>query len=194
VYFPLDQPTGAAPFFWPQHLVVRTHGDPLALVPALRRAIWDVDTGQPVSSVRTMSTILDEERSGRRTQLTLVGAFAGLALLLASVGLYGVLSYEVTQRTPEIGVRMALGAGRGDVIRSVLGRALLLTAAGTALGLAGALALTRLLASALYGVEPFDPTTFATVPVVVVAVALMATAVPARRAAGVDPLRALRAE
>lgn len=89
---------------------------------------------------------------------------------------------------------MALGAGRGDVIRSVLGRALLLTAAGTALGLAGALALTRLLASALYGVEPFDPTTFATVPVVVVAVALMATAVPARRAAGVDPLRALRAE
>ena len=194
VYFPLDQPTGAAPFFWPQHLVVRTHGDPLALVPALRRAIWDVDAGQPVSGVRTMSAILDEERSDRRAQLTLVGAFAGLALLLASVGLYGVLSYEVTQRTPEIGVRMALGAGRGDMVRSVLGRALLLTAAGTALGLAGALALTRLLASALYGVEPFDPATFAAVPVVVVAVALMATVVPARRAAGVDPLRALRTD
>jgi putative ABC transport system permease protein len=194
VYFSLDQPTGATPFFWPQHLVVRAEGDARVLVPALRRAVSGVDPDQPVSHVRSMGEILDGELLNRNTQLTLVGAFAALALLLASVGLFGVLSYEVAQRTPEIGVRMALGARRADVIGSFLARGLLLVLVGIALGLAGAQALARALASLLFGVGPADPATFAAVSALVLVVALLATWVPARRAAGIDPVSALRTE
>ncbi|HET8645225.1 MAG TPA: FtsX-like permease family protein, partial [Vicinamibacteria bacterium] len=194
VYFSLDQPTGATPFFWPQHLVVRTQGDPRALAPALRQAVWSVDPEQPVSNVRPMTDVLDAELSGRGTQMTLVAAFAGLALLLAAVGLYGVLSYDVAQRTPEIGIRMALGAQRADVVRSVVRRGLLTAAAGTALGLAGALALARVLRSLLFGVGPTDPVTFAGVAALVLVVAVAATCVPAWRAATIDPVAALRAE
>jgi putative ABC transport system permease protein len=194
VYFSLDQPTGATPFFWPQHLVVRTQGDLRTVAPALRRAVRDVDPDQPVSGIRSMGEIFDTELSSRKTHLSLVGTFAALALLLASVGLYGVLSHDVAQRTPDIGVRMALGAQRADIVGSVLSRALRMAVTGIALGLIAALALTRVLASVLFGVGPTDAATFAAVPALLLTVAVLATYAPARRAASVDPATALRAE
>jgi ABC-type antimicrobial peptide transport system permease subunit len=139
-----------------------------------------------------MSQVVDGELANRRTQATLVGAFAVLALLLSSIGLYAVLSYDVSQRTPEIGVRMSLGATREQVVGRVVGRALLTAAAGIAFGLLAALALTQVLASLLFGVEPNDPVTFATVPALLLVVALLASYLPARRAVKVDPLTALR--
>jgi putative ABC transport system permease protein len=194
VYFSLDQSPGATPFFWPQHLVVRTLGDPLALAPAVRLAVGDVDPDQPVSNIRSMSQIVDAELLNRGTQTTLVGAFAALALLLSSVGLYAVLTYDVSQRTSEIGVRMALGARRAQVVASVVGHGLLAAAVGIALGLAVALALARVLTSLLFGVEPTDAATFAAVPTLLLVVALLASYLPARRAANLDPISALRTE
>jgi ABC-type antimicrobial peptide transport system permease subunit len=141
-----------------------------------------------------MSDVFDEELSSRNTQMTLVGTFAGLALLLASVGLYGVLSYSVAQRTAEIGVRVALGAQRSAVVRGVVRTALVLGAIGIALGLTGALGLTRLLESFLFGVSATDPATFGSVAALLLVVAALASYVPARRAASVDPMAALRAE
>ena len=193
-YFSLDQNTGATPFFWPQHLVVRTHRDPLALAPAVRLAVHSVDPDQPVSNIRSMSQIVDAELLNRSTHTTLVGAFAALALLLSSVGLYAVLSYDVSQRSSEIGVRMALGAGDMRVVAFVVGRALRAALVGIALGSAGALALTRMLAALLYGVKPMDPVTFVAVPILLLAVALLASYVPARRATGIKPISALRME
>ena len=192
LYFALDQTPVEAPFFWPQHLLVRTEGDPASFAPAIRRAVWEVDADQPVSNVRTMSDVFSEELAARNTQMTLVGTFAGLALLLASVGLYGVLSYTVAQRTAEIGVRVALGAQRSDVVRGVVRTALVLAALGIVLGLAGALGLTRVLESFLFGVTATDPITFAGVAVLLLAVSALASYVPARRAASVDPMAALR--
>jgi putative ABC transport system permease protein len=192
LFIPLDQT--AVPFMWPRQIVVRTSGDPLALAPAVRRAIWGVDSDQPVSSVRAMGDVLDAELSNRNTQLTLIGSFALLALVLAAVGLYGVLSYTVSQRTNEIGLRMALGAEPksvvGAIVRSALGTALL----GIGVGLLAAYALTRTIASFLYGVSPTDPTTAAAVAGALLGVAALAAFVPARRAASVNPMTALRAE
>ena len=181
-------------FFWPRHLLVRTNGDPLSLAAAIRNAVWDVDADQPVASVRSMREVLDAELTTRNTQLTLVGAFAALALLLASVGLYGVLSYTVAQRTAEIGLRMALGAQASAVVRAVIRSALVLAAVGIALGVAGAFGVTRFLGSFLFGVNPMDPVTLAAVAVLLVAVTIVASWVPARRAAGVNPVSALRSE
>jgi putative ABC transport system permease protein len=141
-----------------------------------------------------MSQIVGAERLNRGTQTTLVGAFGALALLLSSVGLYAVLSYDVSQRTSEIGVRMALGARRAQVVASVVGRGLLAAAVGIALGLAVALALARVLTSLLFGVEPTDAATFAAVPTLLLVVALLASYLPARRAANLDPISALRTE
>jgi putative ABC transport system permease protein len=173
---------------------VRTDGDPLALAPAVRRAIWAVDPDQPVSNVRAMSEVLDAELGARNTQLTLIGAFAVMALVLAAVGLYGTLSYTVSQSTNEIGLRMALGARQttvvGAVVRSALGTALV----GTGVGLVAALVLTRTTASFLYGVSPTDPATAAAVAAVLLLVAGLAALVPALRAASVNPMTALRAE
>jgi putative ABC transport system permease protein len=194
LYFAYAQVPVEAPFFWPQHLVVRTVGDPTSFAPAIRSAVWDVDPDQPVSNVRTMNDVFTEELVSRNTQMILVGTFAGLALLLASVGLYGVLSYTVAQRTAEIGVRVALGAQRADVIRGVVRTALVLGAVGIALGIAGALGLTRLLESFLFGVTATDPATFAGVAALLLLVSLVASYVPARRAAGIDPISALRVE
>ena len=192
LYMPLDQT--AIPFMWPRQLVLRTDGDPLALAPAVRRAIWDVDPNQPVSSLRAMSEVLDSELNNRDLQLTLIGSFAVLALVLAAVGLYGVLSYGVSQNTPEIGLRMALGAEQHTVIGSVVRAALSAAALGTVIGFIAALILTESIASLLYGVSPTDPTTVVAVTAVLLVVTALAAFVPARRAASVNPTIALRAE
>jgi putative ABC transport system permease protein len=194
MYFSMDQMVVNSPLLWPQHLVVRTKGDPLALSASVRRAVWDVDPDQPVSSIRSMDEIFDAELLNRNTQMTLFSAFAALALVLASVGLYGVLSYTVAQRTSEIGLRMALGAQRATVVGEVVRKGLLLVALGFMLGLAGAFALTRLLTSFLFGIQPTDPATVAAVSALLLFVAILASYIPARRAAGVDPVSALRAE
>jgi predicted permease len=181
-------------FFWPQYLLVRTLVDPLSLAAPVRAAIWDVDADQPIPSVRTMGDVFDVELANRNRQTTLVGAFAAVALLLASVGLYGVLSYTVAQRTAEIGLRMALGAQARNVVRDVLRSALGLAGIGAVLGIAGALVVSRLLSSFLFGVSPSDPFTLAGVALLLGAVTIGASYIPARRAASVDPMTALRSE
>jgi predicted lysophospholipase L1 biosynthesis ABC-type transport system permease subunit len=183
-----------SPFFWPGYLLVRTQTEPLALAAAVRRAIWEIDANQPVASTRTMQDVLDRDVESRNTQLALVGAFAALALLLASVGLYGVLSYTIAQRTAEIGLRMALGAQTGNVVAGVLRGALRLSGIGVALGVVGAFAVTRFLGSFLFGVSPMDPTTLGGVALVLVAVTIVASWLPALRAARVDPMAALRSD
>jgi putative ABC transport system permease protein len=179
---------------WPQQLVVRTSGNPLALGPAVRRAVWNIDPDQPVSSVRALREVLDAELAGRSTQLALIGVFAALALVLAAVGLYGTLSYTVSQSTNEIGLRMALGAAESTVVGSVVRSALTAALLGIGIGLAAAYALTRTIASFLYDVSPTDPATAAAVAGVFLVVAAFAAFVPARRAASVDPASTLRAD
>jgi putative ABC transport system permease protein len=192
MYFSFDQAPANVPFFWPENLLVRTQGDPMAVADAVRNAVWEADANQPVARIRSMGEIFDTELANRNTQLTLVGGFAVLALLLAAVGLYGVLSYNVAQRTSEIGLRVALGAEHGRVVRGVLRSAVLLALAGIAIGLVFAFGLTRWLASFLYGVSPTDPMTFAGVLTLLLLVTLLASYVPARRAARIDPMAALR--
>jgi ABC-type antimicrobial peptide transport system permease subunit len=182
------------PFLWPQYLVVRTAGDPRALAADVRNAVWSVDASQAVSNIRAMDDIFDTELQSRNTQLTLVGAFALLAFVMASIGLYGVLSYAVAQRVPEIGVRLALGAGRVTVVGETLREAVWLAGVGVALGLAAAFAATRVLAASLFGVTPVDAGTFAGTAFLLAIMALFASALPAARAASVDPVRVLRAE
>ncbi|HEX6999933.1 MAG TPA: ABC transporter permease [Gammaproteobacteria bacterium] len=194
LYFPLAQVPSMFPFLWPQHLLVRAEGDPMALAGAVRAAVWSVDPNQPVAAVRSMEQVFDAQLANRNLQMTLVSGFAALALVLASVGLYSVLSYTVALRTSEIGVRMALGAQRRNVIGAVLRSAAKLAACGVALGIAGAFGIARLLSSFLFGVSPTDALTFTAVPALLLGVALLAAYVPARRAARVDPLEALRAE
>ena len=195
VYTPLDQVgRGNLTFMWPQQLVVETSRDPLALGAAVRRVVWEVDPDQPVSSLRAMSEILDAEVANRSTQVTLIGVFALLAVLLAAVGLYGTLSYTVSQSTAEIGLRMALGAQESAVVGSVVRSALVMTVLGMGLGLVAAFALTRLFASFLYDVSPTDPVTAAAVAGVLLLVAALAAFFPAHRAASVDPAVMLRAE
>jgi putative ABC transport system permease protein len=192
-FIPIDQ-TGVMPFMWPRQMVVRTTGDPLALAPALRRAVWSIDPTQPVSSIRAMREVLDAELASRDMQLTLTGAFAALALLLAAVGLYGTLSYTVSQTTNEIGLRMALGAKQKTVVGTVVRSALVTTIVGVGIGLVAASVLTDVIASFLYGVSPTDPVTAAAVAGVLLLVAGLAALVPALRAASVNPMTALRAE
>jgi len=192
MYFPYWQAKGN--WMVLRDLAVRTSGDPSSLAGAVRQAVWSVDKDQPVSDVRTLDDLLDQEVAQRRVQAALLGAFAALALILACVGIYGVLSYLVTQRTREIGVRVALGASGFDVFRSVAGQGMTLAAIGTAAGLAGALALSRLLESLLFGVSAGDPLTYAGAIVVFGVVATLACYFPARRATRVDPMIALRYE
>jgi putative ABC transport system permease protein len=178
----------------PRDLTVRTTGDPLSLAASVRQAVWSVDRIQPVSNIRTMDDILSEEVAQRRIGMTLLVAFAALALLLASLGIYGVMSYAVTQRTQEIGIRMALGAGRPAVLLMVLADGLRLAGAGVALGLGVSFALTRLMTGLLFGVSASDPRTLVGVTLLLTAVALLACYLPARRATKVDPMIALRYE
>jgi putative ABC transport system permease protein len=175
-------------------LVVRTTGDPLRLAPATRAAVRELDKELPVSGVVALSENVSTSTRSRRFSVALLGSFALLALVLAAVGIYGVISYSVTRRTHEIGIRMALGAERGCIERMVVGRALMLGGAGVAIGVAGGLALTRLLRSMLYGVSATDPAVFAGASLLLLAVAALAGYVPARRAARTDPCVALRNE
>jgi len=182
------------PPFTDMTVVARASSNPRALASALRGELRACDKDSPLLGVRTMEQLMSDSVSGRRTNMLLLGTFAALAVVLAAVGIYGVVSYSVEQRTHEIGVRMALGARRSDVLWLVVGREMALTLLGVAIGTAGAFGLTRFLASLLYGVQSTDPATFVTVPVLMVGVALLACYLPARRATKVDPLVALRYE
>jgi predicted permease len=189
VYVPFAQvPTQLLGF------AIRTVGDPLSVAKAVQRAVWEVDKGQPMSFVETMDQLATETTVLQRASMILLGVFAGIALILASIGIYGVISYSASQRTHEIGIRIALGASSGDVLRLVIGEGVRLTVVGVAIGIAGAFGLTRFLASLLYGVSSADPATFVTVPLVLTAVAVAACYIPARRAMRVDPMVALRYE
>jgi len=179
---------------WTPYVVVRTASDPVALAAAVTDVIHKADSNLPVTHVMTMEGLLTDSISPRRFSATLVGVFAVLAVVLAAVGIYGVMSYTVSQRTQEIGVRMALGAQLTSVRRMILGQTLKLTLIGVALGLAGAFVVARFLTSLLFGVGVYDPLTFLGVAVLLVAVALAASYVPARRAMRVHPIVALRYE
>jgi predicted permease len=173
---------------------VRTNVDPMNLLPALKARIWEVNATQPIYAVSVMDEAIDASLKSRRFSLWLLCAFASLALALAMVGIYGVMSYATTQRTHEIGVRMALGAAANDIIRLVLRQGMQLTIIGVGIGLASSFVLTRLMSRLLYGVSATDPLTFAAAPLLLAGVALLACWIPARRAAMVDPMIALRRE
>jgi predicted permease len=193
MYLPYRQFT-THQWFQPRDLVIRVAGDPMNLVAAVRREVRAVDPNQTITNVATMEKLLGEEVGARRLGMILVTAFAGLALLLASLGIYGVLSYFVVQQTPEIGIRIALGARRRDILSLVLKKGMAWTFLGIALGSAAALALAWLMRSLLFGVSATDVGTFAAVALFLTAVALLACWIPARRAAQVDPMVALRCE
>ena len=176
------------------YLVARTERDPLSLAAAVRGEIRRLDPSLPISAVRPMEKVLFDSVARPRFVMVMVLLFAAVALLLAAVGTYGVLSYAVAQRTREIGVRMALGAQIGQVLRMILGQGALLAGIGLAFGVAGAIALRRILGSLLFGVTATDPLIFAAVAALLAAVSFVACFVPARRAAKVDPLVALRSE
>lgn len=173
-------------------LVVRTSGNPLDLARPVREVVRSLDPTLPLAAVRTMEDVVAASTATPRLTGRVLALFALLALTLAAIGIYGVLTYLVNERTHEIGIRMAVGAGRSQVLGLVLGRATALTAAGLALGLLAATGLTRLMAGVLYGVAPLDPVTFLAVPLLLAAVALGASSLPALRAARVDPIVALR--
>ena len=176
------------------YLVVRSDADPATLINLIKTQVWTVDNQIPVTRVQTMTEVMAASIAGQRFNMLLLGIFAGVALLLAAVGIYGVISYSVTQRTHEIGIRMALGAQAGDVLKMILGQGLLLASIGVVIGVVGAFALTRLMSSLLFGVTATDPMTFTIVSLLLIAVALAACYIPARRAMRVDPMVALRYE
>ncbi len=190
IYFPYQQ----WDYFSPGYIAVRTAGDPMSVANAVRKQVWAVDSDQPVTSVMPLETMLADYLEPRELQSSLIGAFAGFALLLAALGIYAVLAFSVTQRTQEIGLRVALGAQPRDILRGVLKQGLGLAGLGAAIGVAGALALSRLLASLLFGVSATDPLTPFAAVAALLAVAPAACFIPARRAMKVDPMVALRYE
>ena len=197
----LDYPAGSW-FYWPERqfpsifaaLVVRTAGNPMDLAAGVKAAVWSVDPNQSVASVRTMESVVADSVGRRRMQTVLLGVFAALALLMAMVGIYGVMAYSVSARGKEIGIRMALGADRASVRNLVLSEGMKWAATGAALGLGGALALAGVLSSLLYGVTARDPGTLAAATLLLAGVAMAASYLPARRASRVDPMRILRTE
>jgi len=189
VYLPVLQPVGL-----PTLLIVRAHGDQGALVAAIRREVKLLDKNLPVFGVKSMRARAAEVTSRTRFSALVLAIFALVALILSGIGVYGVIAYTVAGRTQEFGIRIALGAKSRDVFRLVFEQGILLTIMGLTIGLTGAYAATRLLASELYEVSPTDPTTFAVISVLLTGVALGACFVPARRATRVDPMVALRDE
>ncbi len=190
IYMPYDQHG----FFAPSYLAVHTASDPMALAKAVREQIWAVDKDQPVTGVMPLENMLDDYLAPRKLQSSLLGGFAGFALLLAALGIYAVLAFSVTQRTQEIGVRVALGAQQSDILREVLTQGLKLAGLGVVIGVVGALALSQVLATLLFGVSATDPWTLSGAVAVLLAVAAAACYIPARRAMRVDPMVALRYE
>jgi putative ABC transport system permease protein len=189
VYFPQAQAPDNSIY-----VLVRTAGDPIAIARAAQAEVWAVDRDQPVASVRTVDAILARSQANRRFTTLLLGLFSIVALTLAAIGIYGVMAHSTAQRTQEIGIRMALGARRGDVLRMVLGEALAIAGFGLGLGLAGAFALTRFMSGLLFQIGAHDPATFVALPLGLLLVAALATLVPAARAIRVDPAIALRNE
>ena len=175
-------------------LVVRSSTDPSNLGTAMKTEIQTIDKDLPLEETKTMQELLADSNSGRRFNMLLLSLFAGVALLLAIVGIYGVMSYTVAQRTKEIGIRVAVGAQAGDVFRMVIGHGMILALIGIVFGLVAAFGVTRLMASMLFGVEATDPTTFIGIALLLAAVAFIACYIPGRRATKVDPLVALRYE
>lgn len=173
-------------------LMVRTPGDPLSFANAIREQVLAVDQDQPVSDVRTMEAVFEATLGQRRLTMLLLGMFAGVALLLAAVGIYGVVAYSVAQRTQEVGIRRALGAQQGDILRLIFGQGLRMVLGGIVIGIAGAFMLTRVMKNLLFHVKASDPWTFAGIAVLFLLVALAASYIPARRAARIDPMEALR--
>jgi putative ABC transport system permease protein len=197
----LDEAVGPM-IYWPHFqfpelfntIVVRSDGEPSRLFPAMKAAIWAVKKNQAISKIETMDQVLSESLARRRLYMILLGVFAGAALLLAGVGIYGMVSYSVNQRIRELGIRIAIGAERGDVLRLVLGHGAKVGLLGIVIGIAAAPGLTRLMASLLFGVSATDPLTFTAVALLLTVVALAASFLPARRAMRVDPIVALRHE
>jgi putative ABC transport system permease protein len=189
IYFPFGQSPQPA-----MNLALRSFSDPLRFAPALRQAVLELDREQPVSRVASMEQTLAGSLAAKRFSTVLLGIFAAVALVLAAIGIYGVISFSVTRRTHEIGIRMALGAQRADVLRMVVLEGTLLALIGVSIGLAAAFALTRLVGSLLYGVKATDPLVFSAISLLLIAVAALASYLPARRAARVDPMVALRYE
>jgi len=187
MYVPLEQSPSAF-----VSLVVRAQVDPTTLQRALAQAVHEVNKDQPLSDILTLDQIKDESAATSRLRTTLLAIFASVALLLSAIGIYGVIAYTVVQRTHEMGIRAALGATSGALLTLVLAQGMALAALGLVVGLAGALAMTRLLSTLLFGVSPRDPVTMAAAASVLAAVALLACYLPARRAAALDPLAALR--
>jgi putative ABC transport system permease protein len=190
LYQPLGQATWPRMFF----AVRTTAPNPLTLIPAVQTAVANVDKNVALGNVRTMEDLVARSVAQRKFTVLLLAIFAGIAVALAAIGLYGVMSYVVTQRTREIGIRMALGAQRRDVLKLVVRQGMMLTVIGVVIGLAASLGLTRLIANLLYGIAATDALTFAALSLLLLGVALLACWLPARRASGVDPMVALRTE
>jgi ABC-type antimicrobial peptide transport system permease subunit len=196
LYFPLDQVSVPSTGGWrsfPMTLVVRATGS-AGMVSAVSNAVHDIDREMPLRDIQTMDDLVANSISQQRFNMLLLGAFAGLALLLAAVGIYSVLSYSVKRSVREIGIRLALGARLGDVLRMVVFEGLKPTLLGVVIGVAGALALGRILSGLIYGVKPTDPVTFVAVAFLLTVIALVASIIPAYRATKVDPMVALRYE
>jgi putative ABC transport system permease protein len=183
-----------ASFFAPEDLVVRTDVDPGSLAAAVRSAVWEIDRDQPVSNIQTMDEILADSLAQQRFSMLLLAIFAAVAMTLAGVGIYGVMSYSVAQRTHEIGIRMALGAQTSAVLKLAVGYGMKLVMVGIVIGLIAAFALTRVMSTLLFGVTATDPTTFTLISLLLIAVAALASYIPARRATRVNPITALRYE
>jgi putative ABC transport system permease protein len=188
--------------FWPYYqepvsfatFVVRTGSDPEAMTSAVRAAMQEIDKDLPVYNIKTVNDVISESVAPRRLNMLLLGIFAGLALVLAAVGIYGVISYSVSQRTREIGIRMALGASHTSVLRLVVGEGMILAVIGVTIGVVASFFLTRLMSTLLFGVSTTDPITFVAISLLLTGVSIVASLVPARRATRVDPMVALRYE
>jgi predicted permease len=189
IYVPFPQSVSRS-----MRLIVKSAADPAALTSAIRGAVADIDKDQPVFAISTMNQLIVDSVSTRRITLVLLALFSGLALVLAAIGIYGVISYSVAQRTHEIGIRMALGAQKADVLRIILAQGGKIAGTGVAIGIAASFGLTRLLSNLLFSVGAADPLTFAAVAIVLILIAMLACYIPARRTLRVDPMIALRYE